>query len=96
MLIPVPLYESHLGFTIFLQGINFSFPEEDLTKDCYNNRTSCRTDNLEQEVEHKTKQTLYVSQVEHFLGSFLELWKFCSLWTDLPEQFEEMALDGEL
>ena len=40
--------------TFSVQGINFGFPEEnltqDLTQECYNNRTSCHTDNLEQEV----------------------------------------------
>ena len=39
---------------------------------------------------------LHFIQVDHLLKSSLEMWKFWGMWTALPEQFEQMALDGEL
>ena len=44
------IFANNFFYTFSLQGINFGFPDEDLIQDCYNNRASCLTDNLEQEV----------------------------------------------
>ena len=102
-------YELHSNTTLFQkflkknsQGLSFSFPEEDLTEDCYNDRSSCRNGNLEQEVISNvaTKSLMIIKQlfcqVAYFLDRSLELWEFWGVWSSLPGQFEQMSFEGEL
>ena len=72
---------------------------EDLTEVCYNDRSSCREGNLEQEVIGNTifddYQTTFL-QVAYLLDRSLELSKFLGIWSSLPGQFEQMSFEGEL
>ena len=71
-----------------------------MTEDCYNDRSSCREGNLEQEVIGDNTifvdyQTTFL-QVAYFLDRSLEMWKFLGAWSSLPAQFEQMSFKGEL
>ena len=82
---------------VHLQGLDLTLPVDNSLQDCYRERQSCVQGDIVEEVNsHLFTLFKLTTQVSHLARSVSNLWQFWMSWTELPEQLEQMAFEGEL